>query len=310
MASFGRFLFAGVGVLVVVALGAAGAAYAFDAASQRATSCAPLPAFDAAHESLRATEARRERTLDTSMPLPPAQRGRVAVCLANGDITLVPSRDHVVRVTFTIDAQGWRADEAVARSVVASRALVESDELVVRATHGVEGVRVPWVSPLGSPAHVRIELPESTTWSLDLRTGVGDITLQGLALGGGDARVTAGAIDVNARAASGSLWLETVGGAVTLRAEGTGALRVDARSGAGDVRVELPLAAADVGYDLAATSGRAGVPRIDVPWTKAIAAETGTGARAAVRSDGLGEMPVHVVVDAQSTLGDTTITAS
>ncbi|HLE97463.1 MAG TPA: hypothetical protein VI997_08850 [Candidatus Thermoplasmatota archaeon] len=242
------------------------------------------------------------RTVTYTLQPDGLEGGAIRLCTGVGEVTFAPSGDDLVTLTFTIRASDDGSEADVRDAKVDAVFASDDGGLRVVGWHDADDRRDEHVS-----VDVEITLPESGAWDLEGSTGVGDILVNGLLVGGLDLSTGVGDVVADAEATR-DVTASTGVGDVVLDLSSVGAGRIDVSTGVGGVSIELPLRA-DVGYDATVQTG-VGEVELDIGPTESKASDKSpVGGTAKARSDGYADKPTKVVVSATAGTGDASVHA-
>lgn len=246
------------------------------------------------------------RTIVYRFPAGAYAGGLADMCSPFGDITVDPSLDDAVEVTF----------------VITSDYLAAVEETVVEAEFTSDGGRLAlgaWVPRVGESggvfndesAHVRLQVrvPDNGPWDLRAATAAGnvhvkDVMASDLTLRSSFGNVVATGVDL-----AGDAILGSSSGNVILRLASVQTGSIEAKSSFGDVEVEVPQRA-DVGYDVDAETNF-GEVTLRIGPTDEYSSDGGhAGDHERARSAGFDSKPTQVTVVASSSAGDVRVVAS
>jgi hypothetical protein len=231
--------------------------------------------------------------------------GFLQACTIVGDVTVVPSADDRPHVVFTITA---RTADAVRGTEVKMALADEDGALRLGAWQSTVGQSVSLFGQNSASADVRIELPATGPLDARVDTTVGDVRLERLLVGNLTVDSTTGDVTLADIDLTGNVTSSSTTGDQSARFSSVQTGNLSFSSTTGDVTLHLPTRV-DVGYDVTAdtSTGDAGV---DVGSTEVNErGEGNVGSHVHARSTGYAARPTRVVVTAETTTGDISVTA-
>ena len=272
-----EFLIA-LGVSVTLVAGVALAATFAPATTFAASGCSPVPAGTTVASPASTTAPEKDgrvitRTVTYEFRAANVTAGRLALCTDTGGITVVPSPDDKVRVTFTLRAEGASAEERLQGLQVEAASALQGDRLTV----GARQVNSPqWSGFLwggqSAGVSVTVAVPAALAVDVGATTDTGTITLTGIRARDVSLATDTGAVKVTDLPEAGDLRVRTDTGSITvdvatagdldlstdtgriraaLRTVTTGAMTL--RTDTGSIHLTVPRAT-DVGYDVTAST--------------------------------------------------------
>lgn len=247
-----------------------------------------------------------ERTL--AYVLDPAGReaGALDACTVLGDVTVGPSPDGLVHVTFTLDAPD---SSALGRTEAQARFRADGPRLGVEAWVGRHGGADSFGDRDETDVSVEVLLPALGAWRVHAESETGDVSVGALLVSDAALESTLGDLEVRGADVAGNVTMETETGAVTLAPASlqTGQMRL--ASTLGDLVARLP-ARADAGYEVFAET-TVGDVQVDVGEAEVSERADEPGSSTAhVRTAGFAAKPTRVTLRMETETGDVQATAA
>lgn len=228
--------------------------------------------------------------------------GAAEACTAVGALAVTRSSDDRARVVFTIETDGARSAEAVAGTRVAAVFSASAGGLHLAAWADNRPEMSSWFGDRSGIVDVRVELPDSGRYEIDVATGVGEALVEDLRVGNLTAALDVGDLVVRDVDLAGDLSTAVDVGDTRLELDNVRTGSLEVVSDVGDVQVTLP-SRADVGYQLTARTD-VGSLTVDVANLTGDRDEDGPSESFSGRSDGFAGRPVKVKVDVVADVGD------